>query len=151
MAKKSNKDPERLAQVQQSDLAESRVNEEFIDWLKKWGNTILLIVLLIALVGVGWNWLQRKADTERDTAWTNLDGAQLPASLEEVAKESKGIDSVSTLALLTAADKFLQKRPIRFASRRNRDRRGCPAGCRDARAVPRERQQSLRGGDPLRR
>jgi hypothetical protein len=107
MAKQSDKDPERLAQVQQSDLGESRVNEEFVDWLKKWGNSILLAILLVALIGVGWNWLQRKIDTDRDTAWTNLSSAQLPASLEEVAAESKDIDSVSTLALLGAADQYL--------------------------------------------
>lgn len=107
MAKQPDKDPERLAQVQQSDLAESRVNEEFVDWLKKWGNSILLVILLIALAGVGWNWLQRKADTDRDTAWSNLAGAQLPASLEEVAEQSTGIDAVSTLALLAAGDQYL--------------------------------------------
>ncbi len=107
MAKKSEKDPERLAQVQQSDLGESRVNEEFVDWLKKWGNSILLAILLVALAGVAWNWWQRKVDTDRDTAWTNLRSAQLPASLEEVAADSKKIDSVSILALLGAADQYL--------------------------------------------
>ena len=49
MANQSDQDPERLAQVQQSELSESRVNEEFVDWLKKWGNSILLVVLLVAL------------------------------------------------------------------------------------------------------
>jgi hypothetical protein len=107
MAKQSKNDPDRLAQMQQSDLSESRINEEFVDWLKRWGNTILLVILAVALAGVGWNWLQRKADTERDAAWANLAGAQLPASLEEVAKESKGVDSVTTLALLNAADQYL--------------------------------------------
>ena len=107
MAKQSEKDPERLAQVQQSDLGESRVNEEFVDWLKKWGNSILLAILLVALAGVAWNWWQRKVDTDRDTAWTNLRSAQLPASLEEVAADSKKIDSVSILALLGAADQYL--------------------------------------------
>ena len=107
MAKQSQNEPDRLTQVQQSDLAESRVNEEFVDWLKKWGNGILLVILLVALAGVGWSWLQRQAAAERDTAWANLQGAQLPASLEEVAKESTGVDSVSTLALLGAADQYL--------------------------------------------
>ena len=107
MAKKSDKDTDRLAQVEQSDLGESRVNEEFVDWLKKWGNSILLAILLVALLGVGWNWWQRKIDTDRDTAWTNLSSAQLPASLEEVAAESKDIDSVSSLALIGAADQYL--------------------------------------------
>lgn len=107
MAKQSKNDPDRLTQLQQSDLAESRVNEEFVDWLKRWGNTILLVVLAVALAGVGWNWLQRQADAERDEAWANLDDAQLPTSLEEVAREAKGVDSVSTLALLNAADQYL--------------------------------------------
>ena len=48
MAKKTNNDQDRLGQVEQTDLNESRVNEEFVDWLKKWGNGILLAVLLAA-------------------------------------------------------------------------------------------------------
>ena len=62
MAKKSDMDPDRLAQVQQSELTESRVNEDFVEWLKKWGNSILLVILLIALAGVAWNWWQQKID-----------------------------------------------------------------------------------------
>ena len=50
MAKKSTNDPnqDRLAQVEQSDLGESQLNEEFVDWLKKWGNQILLAILVPA-------------------------------------------------------------------------------------------------------
>lgn len=107
MAKKSDMDPDRLAQVQQSELTESRVNEDFVEWLKKWGNSILLVILLIALAGVAWNWWQQKIDDTIDTAWTNLNLAQLPASLEDVAADSKQVGSVSTLALIRAADEYL--------------------------------------------
>ena len=107
MAKKTDMDPDRLAQVQQSELTESRVNEDFVEWLKKWGNSILLAVLLVALAGVGWNWWQQKIDETIDTAWTNLSMAQLPASLEEVAADSTEVGSVSTLALIRAADEYL--------------------------------------------
>ena len=107
MAKNPNNDQDRLGQVEQTDLSESRVNEEFVDWLKKWGNGILLAVLLVALAGVGWQWLERSANERRDAAWEGLTSAELPSSLEEIAVEAEGVDSVSILALMQAADKYL--------------------------------------------
>ena len=107
MAKNPNNDQDRLGQVEQTDLSESRVNEEFIDWLKKWGNGILLAVLLVALAGVGWQWLERSANERRDAAWDGLTSAELPSSLQEIAVEAEGVDSVSILALMQAADKYL--------------------------------------------
>ena len=110
MAKKSTNDPnqDRLAQVEQSDLGESQLNEEFVDWLKKWGNQILLAILIVALLGVGWQWLVRTKMETRDSAWATLDSAQLPASLEEVAQSAKGVDSITPLALMRAADQYLR-------------------------------------------
>ncbi|HAW94942.1 MAG TPA: hypothetical protein DCX60_01580 [Phycisphaerales bacterium] len=107
MAKNPNNDQNRLGQVEQTDLSESRVNEEFVDWLKKWGNGILLAVLLVALGGVGWQWLERSANERRDAAWDGLTTAELPSSLVEIADEAEGVDSVSILALMQAADKYL--------------------------------------------
>jgi hypothetical protein len=107
MAKKTNNDQDRLGQVEQTDLNESRVNEEFVDWLKKWGNGILLAVLLVALAGVGWQWLERSANERRTAAWNGLTSAQLPSSLQDIAVEAEGVDSVSLLALMSAADKYL--------------------------------------------
>ena len=110
MAKKSNTDPtqDRLAQVEQSDLGESQLNEEFVDWLKKWGNQILLAILVVALLGVGWQWLVRTKMESRDAAWATLESAQLPASLEEVAASSEGVDSITPLALMRAGDQYLR-------------------------------------------
>ena len=110
MAKKSrtDNDQDRLAQVEQSDLGESQLNEEFVDWLKKWGNQILLVILVIALLGVGWQWLVRTRMETRDAAWATLDTAQLPASLEEVAQNAKGVDSIAPLALIQAGDQYLR-------------------------------------------
>ncbi|MAJ45773.1 MAG: hypothetical protein CBC35_00420, partial [Planctomycetes bacterium TMED75] len=101
-------DQDRLAQVEQSDLGESQLNEEFVDWLKKWGNQILLVILVIALLGVGWQWLVRTKMETRDAAWATLDTAQLPASLEEVAQNAKGVDSIAPLALIQAGDQYLR-------------------------------------------
>ncbi|MEE2681574.1 MAG: hypothetical protein VX641_04290 [Planctomycetota bacterium] len=110
MAKKSNNDPtqDRLAQVEQSDLGESQLNEEFVDWLKKWGNQILLAILVVALLAVGWQWLVRTKMETRDAAWSTLESAQLPASLEEVAASSEGVDSITPLALMRAGDQYLR-------------------------------------------
>ena len=42
-------DKKRLAQVQTQDLTESRVNDDFVFWLKKNGSNYLLVVLLVAV------------------------------------------------------------------------------------------------------
>ncbi len=44
-------DQRRLNQVQTQDLTESRVNDDFVFWLKKHGSNYLLVVL-VAAVGV---------------------------------------------------------------------------------------------------
>ena len=49
---------------------------------------------------------QRKASF--DAAWATLDTAQLPASLEEVAQNAKGVDSIAPLALIQAGDQYLR-------------------------------------------
>jgi len=97
----------RLNQIKETDLTESRLNEEFITWLKTKGLNWLLLVLVILLGWMGWNiWEQRQAEA-RDTAWIELTAASLPVSYEEVASRHAGIDSVAALALLSAGDRYL--------------------------------------------
>lgn len=97
----------RLKNVQQADLSESRVNDDFVLWLKTWGQNLLLVVLVIAALGMGWFWWQQKKERERDNAWSELDGATLPAALEEIAAKHQGKDSIALFAELEAADTYL--------------------------------------------
>jgi hypothetical protein len=97
----------RLEQIQQQQLTESRLNEDFLHWLKNKGPNYLFVILL-GLCGVmGWNWWQAKRAETRTVAWTDLTSATLPAALEEVAASYATVDAVGALALLRAADRYM--------------------------------------------
>ncbi|GJQ30983.1 MAG: hypothetical protein HBSAPP03_28670 [Phycisphaerae bacterium] len=105
---------ERQTQIRErAGLEESRLNVEFIDWLRKWGSPLLLVAALAA----GAVWAKEKyGKTTRDKA----DGAFLafeqargtgqnvsPDSLVAVANEYGGTRAVGELARLEAADAYL--------------------------------------------
>lgn len=100
-------DRARLEQIQQQQLTESRLNEDFLNWLKNKGPNYLF-VLLLGLCGVmGWNWWQRQKAETRTNAWIDLGSATLPAAYEEVASNYRKVDAVAPLALLGAADRYM--------------------------------------------
>ena len=101
-------DRERLQQVQQSDLGESRVNEDFVNWIKTSGPWYLLAILVGIAVYMYLVNLQRAELRAREQAWFDLNEAVMPASLEDVAQRHAEIDSVGTLARLRAANTYLQ-------------------------------------------
>ena len=112
MAKKNDakiNDPrERLAEVRQQDINESNLNEDFVTWLKTKGPTWLLIILaFIVAYLVMVRWQQQEARL-RDEAWIDLMSTTEPASLEDVANRHEGVDAISDLARLMAADSLLQ-------------------------------------------
>ena len=72
----------RLKNVQQADLSESRLNDDFVLWLKTWGNNILLVLLVIAALAMGWHWWGKQEERARDAAWEELEVATLPAALQ---------------------------------------------------------------------
>lgn len=101
-------DRKRLKEIEQSDLTEGRLNQDFVDWLKTKGPNYLLIILAaicVYMVIVRWkqHGLQKSAE-----AWQALATADLPRSLEDVAEEYPGEDSVPTLARMSAAKRYLQ-------------------------------------------
>ncbi|MEQ8914795.1 MAG: hypothetical protein RIE03_21105, partial [Pseudomonadales bacterium] len=50
----------------------SRINEEFRDFLVKWGPRLLIIVALVALAFSGRRYLNQKADERTDEAFVQL-------------------------------------------------------------------------------
>lgn len=99
----------RLAeQMHQKDLSESRVNEDFLLWLKTSGPTWLIAILLgiTGFVGV-MKWKQMKV-AARETAWLDLAETNLPRSLEDVAEEHSKYVGVRRLARLRAAGQYLR-------------------------------------------
>jgi hypothetical protein len=95
---------DRLKQVQTTDLTDSRLNYEFVEWLKTKGLNWLLAILLVVCAYLAWDlWSRREAD-RRNQAWTDLSSATMPEAFEAVANDHEQIDSVSNLALLNAGD-----------------------------------------------
>jgi hypothetical protein len=91
-------------------LEESRLNTEFVDFLKKWSTPVLVVLAAIALAYLGLRKYGEYKDQLRDTAWTELIDAQrsrAPATLLRVAEEHAGIDAVPLIARTEAADVFL--------------------------------------------
>lgn len=104
---------ERQVQIRErAGLEESLLNQEFIDWLRKWGTPILFIA---ALAAVGYTvYLKYKASTSAkvDQAFAEYEAAQSgsnasPDALTAVAAEYEGVRAVSMLSRLAAADAYL--------------------------------------------
>lgn len=91
-------------------LQESRLNTEFIDFLKRWSNTVLTVVLVVTLAYVGWTYWGKMKERKLDEAFVNYEAAVdsgSPDSLLKVASEFPNQASVAPLARLRAADIYL--------------------------------------------
>lgn len=109
----AEKDP-RLTQIKEgAGLEESRLNTEFIAFVRKWGSWALLAVAAVMFVIYGLNHLeQRKAD-RIDAAFQQYESAAQgsnpsPQSLIDVAQQHSSIPGVRMMATLTAADLYLR-------------------------------------------
>lgn len=100
-------DPNRLKQVQQTDLTESRLNQEFVYWLKEKGPTWLLVVLLGLVAWVGIDRYQQYKANKHSSAFFDLEKATGADALESVAEDHDGVASVPQLARLRAGEIYL--------------------------------------------
>ena len=132
----------RLQNVQQADLSESRVNDDFVLWLKTWGQNILLVVLAVAALAMGWHWWQQRQERAVDAAWVEMANARLPAALREIAARNEGIGAISAMAELRAADAYLGS----IVSNQRFDRE---PGAPDAALTPELRAEWLKEADAL--
>jgi predicted negative regulator of RcsB-dependent stress response len=132
----------RLQNVQQADLTESRVNDDFVLWLKTWGQNILLVVLAIAALAMGWHWWQQRQERAVDSAWVEMANARLPAALREIAARNEGNGAISSIAELRAADAYLGS----VLSNQRFDRE---AGAPDSALTPELRAEWLKEADAL--
>ncbi|MEM9372311.1 MAG: hypothetical protein AAGA55_01590 [Planctomycetota bacterium] len=94
-------------------LEESRLNEEFIDFLKKWSTPVLWLIVIIGAAWWGLRYLEQQRVAERDNAFASLNealsgGNPSPSSLRTIADTFDGVGSVSELALLQAVDIYLR-------------------------------------------
>jgi len=87
-------------------LQESRLNEEFIEFLNKWGPRVLWVLLIIVLGYVGLNYYGTLQQRATDAAFADLNEAiqaQDMQRLAAVADEHSNRASVSSLARLELA------------------------------------------------
>jgi hypothetical protein len=103
----AQRDHDRLKEVHQTDLMESRINEDFVEWLKTQGPTYLLIVLVFVAAVLGWHrWKQHKV-TRYSQAWAEFADCRLPGAFEDVADRYPNVPGLAPRAWLLAADALL--------------------------------------------
>lgn len=103
----------RLEEVRQSDLGESRVNEDFLDWLKTKGVNYLLIILIVLVGFIAWIRVKEGRAAKQDAAWVQYVSAVNtagPEMLEQVAATPSiaSVDGIGILARLEAAKRYLE-------------------------------------------
>lgn len=98
---------------EQAGLAESKLNVEFIDFLRKWSTPFLLVVVAAALGFVFYQRVQQARTVKVDNAFRELSTVATsrgvsPEALKAIADSYGGVGAVSTLARIKAADAYLQ-------------------------------------------
>ncbi len=100
-------------------LEDSRVNQEFVDFLNKWSSPVLITLAVAALIWAGLQYLERQRIAKIDQAFSELDSATQggnpsPASLRTIAAEYEGVRAVPELALLTTTELYLNAFVVGF-------------------------------------
>jgi tetratricopeptide (TPR) repeat protein len=91
-------------------LEESRLNVEFVDFLRKYGGIMMMGVAFIALAYWGLGKYRNMQDRRLDEAFSQLSAAedsQSPTALIAVANDHSSMKGVADTARLEAADIFL--------------------------------------------
>ncbi|MDZ4831866.1 MAG: hypothetical protein SGJ09_16945 [Phycisphaerae bacterium] len=101
-------DKKRVRQVAKQNLNESRVNDDFVFWMKTKGINWLLGILVVACAVMGWNWWKQRNEQAHDRSWANLSQAAMAEDFDEVAKENGGNDPIALFAWLKAGDVHLR-------------------------------------------
>ena len=104
--------------VEGAGLEESRLNQEFIDWLRKWGSPLLLVLCAAAAAWAGWQWWSRQQGKALNEAYVQLAAAEeskSPDGLLRVAREHTSRGAVAVLATLRAADLYYESALTRLA------------------------------------
>jgi hypothetical protein len=104
---------DRQSQIRtQAGLTESRLNEDFIEFLRKYSTPALLVVAIAAAGFFAFKKYQEREAQKLDSAFAELAslsrGEVSPEAATAIADLHDGVESVSSLALLEAADVHLR-------------------------------------------
>ena len=104
----------RLDQIKEgAGLEDSRINQEFVDFLRKWSTPVLLILALLAL-GYFLNNKRKEAraafvdEAFQQLNLTTATGSPSPDALKQIAEDYSSVEGVRVLALTAAADEYLR-------------------------------------------
>lgn len=94
-------------------LDEARLNQDFIDFLRRWSTPLLVVIAVVAVGYAGYTRWQERQHARFNDAYAEFErvaGVSMPSptSLRRVAEDYEGIGGVSLLARLQAADLYLQ-------------------------------------------
>lgn len=104
---------ERQTQIKSgAGLEESRINQDFLNFLNKWSSPVLTVIAVAALVWAGLRYLEQRELERVDRAFGDLhdtlvDGNPAPSSLINIANEYSGVRAVPELAKLSTIDLYL--------------------------------------------
>lgn len=118
---------ERQTQIRErAGLEEARYNQDFIEFLRRFGTPILLVAALIAGGYALRSHLQQRTADRNEIAFADLEASRgsatpSPDTLRAIAADYEGVASVSILARLEAADVLLEaaRRGLRPAAKLN--------------------------------
>lgn len=95
-------------------LEESRYNVEFIDFLKRWGSTVMLVIAAAAMAFWGLQKYRENKEAKAGVAFGDVDAAMTsgsgrdvnPEVLVRIAEDNAGQGAVPIIARLAAADQW---------------------------------------------
>jgi hypothetical protein len=105
---------QRQAQIREgAGLTESRLNQDFIDFLQKWGWPALMLAAVAFMGYRGWQWYGKQQIAKVDQAFAELAavGSNLnanPDALQRVADEYGTVRGIGDMARIQAADAYLR-------------------------------------------
>lgn len=94
-------------------LEESRLNQDFIDFLKKWSTPALLVVALISVAYFLYQRVEQGRKNRIEEAYLQLSQTAnvpnpSPEALKQLAADFEGVGAVAEMARLRAADVYLK-------------------------------------------
>ncbi len=105
---------ERQTQIREgAGLEESRLNVEFIEWLRKWSTPLIVILAVIAAGFFLYRRIEQSRIAHESRAFVEYTQAATganpsPEALKSIAEEYEGVGSVSEMARLRAADVYMR-------------------------------------------